>query len=273
MFGSDAPIAVALMRRLCRRSPPRAETMATFLLQANPDLYHLDAALRLHTEPITWSLNQHATKVTAGDTVYLWRASGRAKRVAGIVARATVGRRLSQDEPNTDDAFYAGAYEPGSAPRVALRDVEVIPVGHAVTREALRAEPATSELTILRAPNQTVFPVPEDAAERRRAHAYRTDRARRPRAAPAAELAAELTPTRRRNERRCSAGRVLPMELCGRIASADTCPTRVIPSTAGEGEATVYMGCPTGVARAALHNHRLTIKAPGVPRPREPTRR
>ena len=138
--------------------------MATFLLQANPDLYNLDAALRLHRGTLDWSLNQHAAKVTPGDTVYLWRASGKAKRVSGIVARAKVDRRLSPDEPGADVQFHINTYEVGNAPRIALRDLDILPAGQAVPRELLRGDARTREMTILRAPFQTVFTVDEPTA-------------------------------------------------------------------------------------------------------------
>ncbi|MFT4704654.1 MAG: hypothetical protein ACI81R_002361, partial [Bradymonadia bacterium] len=145
---------------------PEPEDSHTWILQANPDYYNLDAALRLLDGPLDWTLNQHANRVSEGDVVFLWRASGRAKRSAGIVARARIGKPVAPGSPHNDEHFTIGEFVPDTKPRVELVDIELIACGVAVTRAELRADSATSDLLILRAANQTVFAVTATEAKR-----------------------------------------------------------------------------------------------------------
>ena len=61
----------------------------------------IDAYLALGLSRISWLVKQRTDDIKPGDRVYLWRAGGSSKAVAGIVALATV---LSVPESRLDDA-------------------------------------------------------------------------------------------------------------------------------------------------------------------------
>ena len=138
----------------------------TWIIQANPNHYALDSALRLLEGPLVWTLNQHARSVQAGDTAYLWRASGRAGREAGIVARARIGTDVSPDTPPNDLVFHQTEFSESRARQVALEHVTYLPAAAVVSRAQLRDDARAADLLIMRVANQTVFPVSEDTSTR-----------------------------------------------------------------------------------------------------------
>ncbi|MEN8699591.1 EVE domain-containing protein [Bacillus infantis] len=76
--------------------------MNTWIFQGNPNRFNINDYLR-NEKTIYWSLRQeHYRKViTAGDTVYVWRADGGAKGSGGVVARGVVlGEPKSMVEPS-----------------------------------------------------------------------------------------------------------------------------------------------------------------------------
>lgn len=57
----------------------------TWIFQANPKYYDIDAALA-NLREMSWSVNQYKQSINAGDAVFLWKSGPE----AGIVAAATV---------------------------------------------------------------------------------------------------------------------------------------------------------------------------------------
>jgi hypothetical protein len=57
----------------------------TWIFQANPKYYDIDAAL-VSLREMSWSVNQYKQSVNPGDAVFLWKSGAD----AGILAGATV---------------------------------------------------------------------------------------------------------------------------------------------------------------------------------------
>ncbi len=123
--------------------------VATWIFQGNPGTFPMHPYFR--SGEVTWTLNQHRDRIRAGDRVFLWQSTSGTRYEAGVVARAVVGAEV---EPG----------EPGKVQR-RLEDVEPLPMGMVVAREALKADPRLQELSILRFTQGTQFVVTEAEAE------------------------------------------------------------------------------------------------------------
>ena len=65
--------------------------MNYWIFQGNPDTFNIDTYLS-ENDSILWSVRQKhfAKEMHPGDEVYLWRAAGSKKAIAGVVAQAVV---------------------------------------------------------------------------------------------------------------------------------------------------------------------------------------
>ena len=135
---------------------PTSSSARTWIFQANPKFFDIDAALTEMRE-MSWSINQYKQSINPGDAVFIWRSGPE----AGIVAAATV---LTAPAVMEQDALqFAVQTDRFDKPalRVRLQIDEVYPV--ALSREALRS--ALPDLSILQSPQGTNFTVsPEEAA-------------------------------------------------------------------------------------------------------------
>lgn len=133
---------------------PSLSPARTWIFQANPKLYDIDAALTSLRE-MKWSVNQYKQSIKPGDAVFLWKSGPE----AGIVAVATVleGPAVMEQDglqfavlPDTFD-------KPGL--RVLLRIEDVYPV--TLSRDVLKAR--LPDLSILKSPQGTNFAItPEE---------------------------------------------------------------------------------------------------------------
>jgi hypothetical protein len=139
--------------------------MGTWIFQANPDSFDVDACLAVERN-LLWTVRQrhYAGTMRINDRVFLWRAQGRSGAVAGIIAEAVIEaepREVSASELSSP--FWRKKPE-GHQIVVPLRVVRVAPPKRVVTREQLLSDETLRSLTILRMPNATNYPVqPEDA--------------------------------------------------------------------------------------------------------------
>lgn len=136
----------------------------TWILQGNPDLFNVDGYLQTSSD-VVWMTPQHAAELQPDDQVFFWRASGKRRRPAGILARAVVAGR-PREYPSVASEFSISDEIGAAATRVPLAEVVCLPPGHLLEREELRAEPELVDLAILRRPNSTVFPVTSIEARR-----------------------------------------------------------------------------------------------------------
>ena len=115
------------MGQILSPSPAR-----TWIFQANPKFYDIDAALADLRE-MSWSVNQYKQSITAGDAVFLWKSGPE----AGIVASATVLTAPTvMDQDGLQFAVQADKFDkPGL--RVLLRIEDVYPL--TLSRDVLKA--------------------------------------------------------------------------------------------------------------------------------------
>jgi hypothetical protein len=134
----------------------------TWILQANPAQYDIDAALG-ELDRIWWRIPQYPSEVAPGDITVLWR-SGADAGIVGI-GRVVTEPQLRGDDP-LESAFGTSDEGFGETTR-ALVVVRAVPF---VGKDQLRSIPEMSEHQILVAPMGTVFPVDEPAWEALRQH-------------------------------------------------------------------------------------------------------
>ena len=138
------------MGQILSPSPAR-----TWIFQANPKFYDIDAALADLRE-MSWSVNQYKQSITAGDAVFLWKSGSE----AGIVASATVLTAPTvMDQDGLQFAVQADKFDkPGL--RVLLRIEDVYPL--TLSRDVLKAR--LPDLSIVQSPQGTNFSIsPEEA--------------------------------------------------------------------------------------------------------------
>jgi 5-methylcytosine-specific restriction protein B len=131
-----------------------------WIFQANPQLFDLlDFLTEPSTQPGTvdsWLLRKHADEVSDGDTVLLWTAGEN----AGIYATGTiVGESFMRDRAD---------WEPTEAPpesRAIRYRLEHILLDRPVLRRDLINHPVLKDLSVIRQPQGTNFPVTEQQWE------------------------------------------------------------------------------------------------------------
>jgi 5-methylcytosine-specific restriction protein B len=128
----------------------------TWIFQANPKYYDIDAALTSLRE-MSWSVNQYKQSIKPGDAVFLWRSGAE----AGILAAATVLTAPSMiEQDGLQFAVQPDKFDRQDL-RVRLQIDDVYPVP--LSRDVLRAR--LPDLSILQSPQGTNFAVsPEEAA-------------------------------------------------------------------------------------------------------------
>jgi EVE domain len=132
--------------------------MNTWIFQANPLFYDIDAALASLPE-ISWLVKAHRDKINPGDEVFLWKSGTE----GGILGKATVLTTPGLMEQ--EGLQFAVQPDKFNTPqmRVRLRIDEVY--APPLSRDVLKADVRLAELSILKFSQGTNFAVtPEEAA-------------------------------------------------------------------------------------------------------------
>jgi hypothetical protein len=125
-----------------------------WIFQANPAFYDIARSVREHRD-MTWLVRQNRSKIAKDQRVFVWEAG----REAGIIA-------IAHTTADPADMVEDAGMEPyvrntekfaGAQPRVWIRIDEVLP--ERITRAQLIDHPTLRELTILKAPQGSNFPV------------------------------------------------------------------------------------------------------------------
>lgn len=152
--------------------------MPAWIFQGNPDKFDIDRYLSSESE-VLWSVGQEhlAQKMIKGDEVFMWRAAGRGKEKAGIVAR---GHLTGSPAIQPDDAASRKLWKeepPELALRVAVR-IEHRALGskEVVQRDWLKQDPIVSNMKILAFANQTNYLLSQAEAQRLRSLVENTGR-------------------------------------------------------------------------------------------------
>jgi hypothetical protein len=130
------------------------EETSTWIFQANPKLFDIDAALRELTR-FCWQVNQNTRRVKRGHAGYLWKSG----RDGGIVATFTIESDPAQlpDPPEEVQFSKAGAVDHGVRLRVWIRVDRVLPT--VLSRRDIAADSRLKDLTILRFANATNYAI------------------------------------------------------------------------------------------------------------------
>ncbi len=151
--------------------------MSTWIFQANPDLFDIDAYLATWPSEFPWLVTRYADRITIGDTVYLWRNRGKHKAEPGIIAEGviTAPAEPRAERPDARRFWYEGITEADAiTPRALLRPVRVAAQREVLRRDWLEGDPVLRDLPNLKMAAGTNYPVTEEQADRLRALWNRT---------------------------------------------------------------------------------------------------
>lgn len=130
-----------------------------WVFQANPTRYRIHNSLKQETEE-WWNLNQHVEKIRIGDSIAVW-VSG---TEAGIYALGKVIEGpIDRPDSVQGQGYWADAAEGlKSKPRVRVRYNQLL-FERPLLKVFLEADPDLWDLSVIRAPRGTNFPVrPEE---------------------------------------------------------------------------------------------------------------
>lgn len=130
---------------------------ATWIFQANPNLYDIHTSLNVEAEEF-WNCKQHHAKIKMGDRVLIW-ISG---KKSGVYALGTV----TTDPVVRPDSVRGRSYwtDPNDGLKVHLRvkvKYEKVIVEKPLYRDFLQCDPDLWNLSIFAQPRGTNFPVRE----------------------------------------------------------------------------------------------------------------
>jgi predicted HNH restriction endonuclease len=146
------------------------QSMATWIFQANPDVFDIDGYLAESTGDFRFLVTRYKNDLAIGDTVYIWRSIGRQgdSDKAGIVAEAIIVGPVEHvpDDPESLPFWknQAGATQPED--RVMLRLVRLANKKEVLKREWLKDDSVLSQLTILKLASGTNFAMDDKQATR-----------------------------------------------------------------------------------------------------------
>jgi 5-methylcytosine-specific restriction protein B len=131
----------------------------TWIFQANPKLYKIDAAIASLSE-MTWSVSAYRDLISPGDCVFLWKSGSE----AGIIGEAVVLTAPAVGDPIGNENEFAVDRErfSGAQLRVRLRIDELF--APPLSRDAIRADVRLADLSILKFSQGTNFLVTSDQA-------------------------------------------------------------------------------------------------------------
>jgi len=141
--------------------------MPSWIFQGNPDTFDIDGYFA-STKRVRWLVRQHAEQVAVGDTVYFWRASGKSKQEAGIVAMGKVSTPVAVQP---DDAaaleFWRDPAEGQTLERRVTADLaRVANKRETIRRDWLVEDPICADLPNIRFTQATNYPLEPRHAER-----------------------------------------------------------------------------------------------------------
>jgi len=148
--------------------------MADWIFQGNPDRFDVNAYLSVYRN-IYWTVATvgHQRQVHPGDRVFLWRAAGSDKAIAGIVGLGTVAEPVApkgevQFPEYLGDSLWKGQADQAGAMKagIALSGIRLTPSAGMITREDLLLHPVLCRLTILRFAQASNFPITPNQADR-----------------------------------------------------------------------------------------------------------
>jgi predicted HNH restriction endonuclease len=142
--------------------------MKSWIFQANPKIFDVDAFLADHPGTFTWLVTRYANDINVGDRVYLWRAVAGDADKAGIIAEAVVLSSVKRMIADGHTAKFwqnqVDTWEEES--RVWLRLIRRGSAKEILKRDWLREDPVLNTMLVLKQAAGTNFPLSEDEAQR-----------------------------------------------------------------------------------------------------------
>jgi len=136
----------------------------SWIFQASPDSYDLEGATATLPE-LTWLVSRYANDIKTGDEVFLWLSGPK----SGVRAHAKVLSDPAMLTANEAEAPYYLAAEKFAGEHLRVRVRVEKRLQNPITRNEMLANPLLSQVTFLRMPTGTNFPLtPEQAVELRR---------------------------------------------------------------------------------------------------------
>jgi hypothetical protein len=130
-----------------------------WVFQANPNYYDINASLQ-ELRDMTWLIKQQTGKIHLGDKIFIWESG----KNAGVLAVGSVTSEPAVIDELAAMAKYTCSNNLGAAKelRAQVRVDYVLPTR--IDKATVRATPALSQMTILRAPIGTNFRITRDQA-------------------------------------------------------------------------------------------------------------
>jgi hypothetical protein len=153
--------------------------MGTWIFQANPDRFDIDAYLASYPPHFVWLVTRYANEMRPGDRVFFYRTGGEQRTGAGVIAEARI---IEAPEPREEDPGALPFWRADDAeaktvvPRAQLRLVRTAPSREIIRREWLLEDPLLQELPNLKMAAGTNYPIAPVQAERLMALWDRTGR-------------------------------------------------------------------------------------------------
>lgn len=146
--------------------------MPYWIFQGTPDKFDVDAYLK-SSQDIYWSVTRFHHDLRIGDGVFIWRSAGKAKGVAGIVAKGIVATVCTPKE-NVEDPERLGEFlwtEPSGELSdvqvgIHLDEIRLSPEEGMLTRAQLELDEFLSKLAIVTVRQGTNFKVNASEWER-----------------------------------------------------------------------------------------------------------
>lgn len=130
----------------------------SWIFQANPDYYDIVEALK-HLQKFCWTVNQHKTKVHAGDRVFLW-VSG---KQAGVIAMGTILSDPTEMEDMPEEVQFNKTEQKVTSELRVLLEIEKR-IEPTLLRTTLKNDPVLKSLTIINSSQMTNYPLTTEQA-------------------------------------------------------------------------------------------------------------
>jgi hypothetical protein len=131
----------------------------TWIFQANPNSYLVDAALDSGLPELTWLVNKHRNHIKIDDDVLIWRCGKNAALVAEAKVLTDVKPMLVPAEEKKFEVTPAKFA--GPQPRVKLRVKKVVPP---IPRDLLLKQPELASVAVFKGCTGTNFALSADQA-------------------------------------------------------------------------------------------------------------
>lgn len=131
----------------------------TWIFQGNPQYYDVRAAMK-QLEEFNWEVRTYKSDIKIGDVVYIWEAGSDGGLLGSGVVISDV-REAAESE--AEKQFWVEQPDLESKPRVLIKRTQIF--DQLITRDDLKDEPGLSQLSLLRNPRGTNFPVTENEAK------------------------------------------------------------------------------------------------------------